>query len=49
MSINLCRLCLATGATLPIFDKEESVLNIQANLAICLKEKVAIENFQSFH
>nr|XP_032518363.1 zinc finger protein 695-like isoform X2 [Danaus plexippus plexippus] len=40
MSINLCRVCLATGATLPIFDKEESVLNIQANLAICLKEKV---------
>ncbi|CAG9583348.1 unnamed protein product [Danaus chrysippus] len=40
MSINLCRVCLATGATLPIFDKEESVFNIQDNLAMCLKEKV---------
>ncbi|CAH2090505.1 unnamed protein product [Euphydryas editha] len=37
----LCRICLETGANLPIFEKNEDESNdIQSKLSLCLKEKI---------
>lgn len=44
-TVQLCRICLANGADIPIFEEnEDEPYNILSKLALCLKEKVKYEN-----
>ncbi|XP_050344426.1 zinc finger protein 626-like isoform X2 [Nymphalis io] len=41
ISLNLCRICLDNGANISIFENnEDENCDIQANLSLCLKEKI---------
>ncbi|XP_046968102.1 zinc finger protein 62-like isoform X2 [Vanessa cardui] len=50
ISINLCRICLDSGANISIFAKnEDENCDIQSNLSLCLKEKIEdIEGYPRF-